>query len=74
MIIRYLVKYYLSLIQFMYPELQEAELPKMIGLNGSEWTEDKVQDKFWQFTDEVKALESKEHAGYLLKRIRVLNG
>ena len=52
----------------MYPELQEADLPKMIGLNGSEWTEDKVQDKFWQFTDEVKALESKEHAGYLLKK------
>lgn len=48
----------------MFEELQE--MPVMKGLNGAEWSEDKVSDKFWELTPELKALMDQKQQGYVL--------
>lgn len=55
----------------MFEELQE--MPVMKGLNGAEWTEDKVSDKFWELTPEVKALMDQKQQGYVLAAWKEVN-
>lgn len=51
--------------QILYKELQL--MPEMKSLNGASWSEDKVQDSFWKFTDSLEGLFDKDASGYVLK-------
>lgn len=55
----------------MFEELQE--MPVMKALNWAEWTEDKVADKFWEFTPEVKKLKDEKQQGYVLPAWQEVN-
>lgn len=56
----------------MYEELQD--MPKMISLNpAASWLEDKKEDSFWKFTEDVKKLYNESHQGYILKSWQKVN-
>lgn len=54
-----------KLDKLMFEEIQT--MPEMRGLNGATWTEDKVADKFWEYTTDLKALYDEKQKGYVLK-------
>lgn len=60
-----------GIARVMYEDIQE--MPNMVALNGAEWSEDKVDDKFWKLTDEVKALFNKDHQWFLLDAWKSVN-
>lgn len=45
---------------------EEQAMPRMLSLNGSNWSQSPSADNFWEWTPELEALYSESEQGYVL--------